>query len=202
MSLHLTIGLLTTTYRHVLRRMVDRLADPALDQPLPIGFATSGAAEHTSTLERDADLDRGGARRVRSHRHRTARDRPASAPHSSPMDRTVGDRRGPDSSQRRHRRAGPSDVSALPADGATVVVDSADRRLRLPVRTRPALERLAAGTALVVQDLPELDADDRLVVVRRLVREGLLEVIAGDAERVRPTHAKGVAPNSPAPRRP
>ena len=52
-----------------------------------------------------------------------------------------------------------------------------DRRLEMPVELAPVVERLAAGAALAVSDLADqLDQPSRTVLVRRLVREGLLEV--------------------------
>jgi hypothetical protein len=60
------------------------------------------------------------------------------------------------------------------------VLDVPDRRLRLPAGTAPALRALAEGHAVRVGDLPGLDADDRRVLVRRLVREGVVgQVDAG-----------------------
>ena len=52
-----------------------------------------------------------------------------------------------------------------------------DRELRMPGRVEPAMHRIAGGGSVVVSDLPGLDEAGRLVLVRRLIREGLLEVI-------------------------
>lgn len=52
-----------------------------------------------------------------------------------------------------------------------------DRELRMPVVAEQALATIAEGEPLVVGDLPGLDAEGRLVLARRLVREGLLEVV-------------------------
>jgi bifunctional lysine-specific demethylase and histidyl-hydroxylase NO66 len=54
----------------------------------------------------------------------------------------------------------------------------ADRELRLPGFTEPALRAINDAEQLEVRDLaPHLDEASRLVLVRRLVREGLLEVL-------------------------
>ncbi len=53
-----------------------------------------------------------------------------------------------------------------------------DRELRLPRRVEPALTMLVTGEAVVVTDLPGLDGAGRIVLVRRLIREGLLEVVS------------------------
>jgi hypothetical protein len=46
----------------------------------------------------------------------------------------------------------------------------------VPSRVRPALEHVADHVELAPHDLP-LDEDSALVLSRRLVREGLLEVV-------------------------
>jgi hypothetical protein len=52
-----------------------------------------------------------------------------------------------------------------------------DRELRMPAWVEPAISRLATGDATLVGDLPGLDETGRVVLVRRLIREGLLEVL-------------------------
>jgi lysine-specific demethylase/histidyl-hydroxylase NO66 len=52
-----------------------------------------------------------------------------------------------------------------------------DRELRLPASTRAALERLATGDETLVACLPGLDAGGRLVLARRLAREGVVRRI-------------------------
>jgi acetoacetate decarboxylase len=52
-----------------------------------------------------------------------------------------------------------------------------DRELRMPAWAEPAMADLATGESIPVADLPGLDAGGRLVLVRRLIREGLLEVV-------------------------
>ena len=52
-----------------------------------------------------------------------------------------------------------------------------DRSLHVPARLRPALEEVrAAARADPRATSPHLDPQSRLVLCRRLVREGLLEV--------------------------
>jgi hypothetical protein len=50
-----------------------------------------------------------------------------------------------------------------------------DRFLDVPARLRPALEKIRSRDDVSPADLP-LDEQSRLVLCRRLVREGLLEV--------------------------
>jgi hypothetical protein len=74
----------------------------------------------------------------------------------------------------RRRRGRPC---TLVDDGEEVRVLLGDRVLRVPARVRPALEHVAAHEELVPADLTTLDAESALVLCRRLVREGLLEVV-------------------------
>jgi lysine-specific demethylase/histidyl-hydroxylase NO66 len=56
-----------------------------------------------------------------------------------------------------------------------------DRTVSLPDRARPALDAVLGSGRLAVRDLaPHLDASSRLVLVRRLIAEGLLEQVAVD----------------------
>ena len=180
MSLHITLGLLTTTYRDVLRRLVDGVDDPELDRPLPVGFASAAARD---------ELVAGVQERLRA-----AGRALAAADAAAVADREV---------RRRHRRSrrrwlGRLAVAVDPAaiddtvvvraqrpivvteDGTTVVLDVPDRRLRLPRLTAGALRLLAGGGAVRVGELPGLDAGDRLVLVRRLVREGVVAPVVPD----------------------
>jgi hypothetical protein len=59
-------------------------------------------------------------------------------------------------------------------DEAHVLLELADRRITLPVVARPALEAILAADRFDVGALPGIDDDSKLVLVRRLVREGLL----------------------------
>jgi hypothetical protein len=61
-------------------------------------------------------------------------------------------------------------------DGDTVVVEVTDRRLRMPGFTAAALRMIADRDAIHPGELPGLGLDDGLVLVRRLVREGVLSV--------------------------
>ncbi len=58
--------------------------------------------------------------------------------------------------------------------GDPVVLRLPDRSLRLPSATTPALELLLHGEPVLVGDLPLPDPDDGVVLVRRLLREGVL----------------------------
>jgi bifunctional lysine-specific demethylase and histidyl-hydroxylase NO66 len=55
-----------------------------------------------------------------------------------------------------------------------VVLELPDRRIALPVMTTTALRALLDGGTRRVGDLPDLEVADQLVLVRRLLREGVL----------------------------
>ena len=55
-----------------------------------------------------------------------------------------------------------------------VVLELPDRTMTLPAATVGALRTLLEGQALTVGALPGLDPADQLVLVRRLLREGVL----------------------------
>lgn len=69
---------------------------------------------------------------------------------------------------------------AGPAPSARVVLELADRALDLPATLVPALTRLLSGPATPVGDLGHLlDEGSRRVLVRRLLREGVLRRVDG-----------------------
>ena len=81
---------------------------------------------------------------------------------------------GIDAGTRLRRR--PGHPCVLVDDGDQVRVMIGDRVLRVPARVRPALAHVADHAELTPGDLP-LDDESALVLSRRLVREGLLEVV-------------------------
>jgi bifunctional lysine-specific demethylase and histidyl-hydroxylase NO66 len=58
--------------------------------------------------------------------------------------------------------------------GEQVVLELPDRRVALPATTAAAVRALLAGGTRTVGDLPGIDAADQVVLVRRLLREGVL----------------------------
>ena len=180
-SLHITLGLLTTTVREVLRRALDAIDDAELDRPLPIGFATGAPIGDTTTqlaaalagvALRITDLDvaalaeREIARRRRRGRRRwTGRLAVAVDPASVGDDTLVERRRS-------------FTIATDDGDAPRTVLRTSDRVLRLPTITAEALECLQSVDRVAVGELPGLDPDDRRVLVRRLVREGILVVVA------------------------
>jgi lysine-specific demethylase/histidyl-hydroxylase NO66 len=70
-------------------------------------------------------------------------------------------------------------VCRLQVAGDRLTVLLGDRELTMPAALEPALRQVLAAGSFAVADLARhLDGPSRLVLVRRLVREGLLESTA------------------------
>lgn len=182
-SLHLTIGVLNVTRHDVLRRLLDRCADePAMRRSLPAGYAADRATAARVVKEAVADLigwlealdvDEVAADLVR----REARRRPPL------LDGQLLEL------SRLHRIDDATVVQARdglvwelsgPEDGRVRLL-LADREVDLPAALGPVLERLLDGSPRAVGELADrLDGPSRLVLVRRLVREGALRTRADD----------------------
>lgn len=147
-------------------------------RPLPIGFAADGARLEEDVAGAVAELRRwldsvdpaevaaGLARRFWSSRPAVL------AGHLSQLG--LVDRIDDDTTVRRR----PAAVCHLVVTGAELQVVLGDRTLRMPAGVEPLVRRVAEGPPLLVGDLaPSADEESRLVLVRRLVREGLLEVV-------------------------
>lgn len=171
-SLHVTIGIKALTWRDVARRALDQADDPQLDRALPPGLAADPAAlaeaiaVRLPTLAKAAgEADPGALAEAvgrTSRREPPARGRLTDVVTLDAIDDTTPLR----------PRAG---VAAGIVVGDEVLVQLADRRLRLPGWTAPAVRRALSGETLRPAELAEhLDAPGRLVLARRFVREGLL----------------------------
>lgn len=175
-SLHLTLGVRSPTWLDVVGRVMDRAAEiPSLRRALPLQYGTHpGAleAELPEILEevaqwlrgRDAaELTAAEVARARSLRRPSDRGRLlAIADASSIADDTALER----ADEVPWRLESRGDFAVLHAGRAT---------LRFPLRIRRTLEQLISAPTLRAADLSaHLDEPGRLVLVRRLAREGLL----------------------------
>lgn len=172
-SVHLTIGILTTTWQEVLGRYAEEvLADTG---PLPIGFADQPDAlgpavadqlrELASRLEKldPGQIAEDAARRFWSSRPPIL---------TGQMQQLLAIDAIDDSTVVR-RRVGA--VCQLRGEGKELVLQLGDRQVRMPAYTQPAMSQILESEPLAVGDLAQhLDPQSRLVLVRRLVREGLL----------------------------
>ena len=178
-SLHVTLGINQLTWRGLLRRSVQAVLDEADDDHLPGGFLDDPAtlvdelARRLTALADDLrDLDAAAAVDAEVRRFLTTRG-----------SRLPGGLRDVlavrDLDDRTLLRRRPGHPCALVSRDDRVEVLLGDRSLDVPGWLLPALEELAARSELRPVDLADhLDVQSRLVLCRRLVREGLLEVLA------------------------
>jgi bifunctional lysine-specific demethylase and histidyl-hydroxylase NO66 len=180
-SLHLTLGILAVTVADAVHALVDEaLEDPAFRANLPAGALADAGSAAEAVADVPARLaawlggaDPAGAGEVLARRFWNGR-RPLLDGH---LLQVAGLADLSDTAVVRRRPLAPCRVAV---DGTEAVVALGDRDVHLPAAVAPAVERLAAGGPVAVADLGDvLDAASRLVLVRRLVREGLLEVVDG-----------------------
>jgi len=175
-SVHLTIGVHPLTRYAIVEALAALAAEvPELRQSLPLGVDVADAGQLapdlTATVEaltgwlRTADPDE-VARQLRRRAWVAARPEPvgplAQATAASTVE--VGTRvrlRG----WLRH---------VLRTTGDRTVLELPDRTLSLPAATEPAVKALLSGDVLTVGQLPGLDADDQVTLVRRLLREAVV----------------------------
>jgi hypothetical protein len=179
-SLHLTIGVLAVTRHELLRRIVDATAeDPSFRQSLPVDHRSGPLSARRVVKEAVADLiewleglDVDAVADEHVDRE-TSRRMPLVDGQLLAMSRLGAI---DDSTVVRLRR----DVRWRIDDGGDgrITLLLRDRQLDLPAAVEPALRRVLDGLPREVGDLGDLlDTGSRLVLVRRLVREGVLRPV-------------------------
>ena len=178
-SLHVTIGINQLTWRGLVGRTVRRVLDEVPDDHLPAGYLDDpaslgdGLAERLETLAASVrGLDAQAAVETEVRRFLTGRS-PRVAGGLTDVLAVAG---LADDTPLRRRPGAPCVVldGAKTADGRLELL-LGDRSLHVPSRLRPAIELVRARDELRPADLAELlDPESRLVLCRRLVREGLL----------------------------
>ncbi len=176
-SLHVTIGINQLTWRTLLDRAVAQgLGSLETDGHLPAGYLDDPSALEDGLADRlraladalsatdTAALADGQVRRFLETRGGTLR--------GSMVDRMSLEDLDPSTPLRRR----PGRPCVLRQDGDRLEVLLGDRVLTVPARVRDAVERVRAASALTPADLG-LDPQSGVVLCRRLVREGLLEVV-------------------------
>jgi hypothetical protein len=179
-SLHVTIGINQLTWRGAVRRAVEDLLAGVDDEHLPAGWTerpellADGLAERLGELARAlADVDADAAVSAEARRFLTGRN---SRLRGGLHDVLAVERIDQDTPLVR-RPGRPCVVTPLVDSSGTdrLRVLIGDRSLDVPARLAAALEVVRTASTLTPADLG-LDSRSNLVLARRLVREGLLEV--------------------------
>jgi lysine-specific demethylase/histidyl-hydroxylase NO66 len=178
-SLHVTVGVNQLTWRTLLRRVAERaLADERYAGPLPAGYLEDPSVLAGPLRQALADLaaavreaDAGAEAAAQADDFLTGR---TPALRGGLTDLVQLEDLADDT--RLVRRA--TAACVLRPAGDQLVVLLGDRHLRMPRRLQAPLEFVRDHESFTVGELtPWLDASSRLVVARRLVREGLLHVL-------------------------
>jgi quercetin dioxygenase-like cupin family protein len=177
LSGHLTIGVHVTTWREVVTDALGRLTrDSSLDQAVPAGwtedldgFADELAVRIRALVPRLTEADARALADARLERFLSTR---TSALRGALVDQLALDEIDGDTPVRRR----PGSVCEIRSRGDRLVVLLGDRRLEMPGWLEPSMRRIAGSDVVRPDDLADElpDSQSRLVLVRRLVREGLL----------------------------
>ena len=176
-SLHVTVGINQLTWRGLTRRAVNAVLDAVPDEHLPAGYLddpselTSGLADRLDVLaEQIRSID--PAEPVAAEIRRFLTSRPSRP--SGGLAVVVTLRSGLSDESVLRRRAGHPCVLLDRGDRLEVLLG--DRALTMPAWLRPTLEQIRALATFRPADL-DIDDQSALVLCRRLVREGLVEIV-------------------------
>ena len=175
-SLHITIGINAVTWHDVFGRVLrETAAEVGFREALPAGYAT-GSGDFEAAVARRlkelsswiAELD--PAEIAEAERARFWSGEAPLLDGQLPQLLAVDDV-GDDTVVERR----PFNACRLAVEDGRLTVTLGDRQLRMPAHAEPAVRHLMGGEPVRLGDLAgDLDADGRKVLVRRLVREGLL----------------------------
>ncbi len=178
-SAHLTVGVLTSTWKDVMSDAFSELVDDVeFRRSLPVGFAhdedalAADIADHVEQLR--AALDKLDAAEVarRTVRRFWSRRWPMLIGQLGQL-MALGE---VDDSSLVQRREGSVCLVRCAPNGLWCLLG--DRELAMPSALEPVMRRIAATSGFSVGELADqLDEKSRLTLVRRLVREGLLEIV-------------------------
>jgi bifunctional lysine-specific demethylase and histidyl-hydroxylase NO66 len=177
-SLHVTLGINRVTWREALRKVSDRiLAGERYDEPLPAGYVDEpGRLAERLAEELTAYADRlqgGDPAAVTDELVADFLSERAPLLSGGLLDRAGVDTLDDDTVLERRSTS----ICVIRAEAEKVVVLLGDRRLRMPPRLLEPLRFVRDQHRFRVRELePWLDQASRLVVTRRLVREGLLRI--------------------------
>ena len=177
-SLHVTVGINQLTWRHLLDTLTNRaLGDDELDAALPAGYIDDPAILTNELRPRLNKLATAiAATDPTEVAERQVQDFLTSRP--AHVRGGLGDRLAANEiTDETDLARRPGSVCLPVADGERLRVLLGDRELRIPIRLAAAIEHVRVQARLRPADLaPWLDEQSRLVLARRLVREGLLQV--------------------------
>ncbi|RAV18321.1 cupin [Mycolicibacterium sp. GF69] len=175
-SIHLTIGVEPVTAANVARAVVDELtAREAFRASLPMGppgpdetmaTVTKVMAEMVESLRDEAAALSAGAAAHLSRRH-AARTRPVAVRPLASL--AAADHAGEAVVRWRHGL-----IATLDRSGDRIVLRLPDRTMTFPRTCGEAVQALLDGAALDAASMPGLDLADGTVLIRRLLREGVL----------------------------
>jgi len=176
-SVHVTVGILTKTWLDVWRTVMERAPDHApFREALPVGFARDPAALASEMAARLPELvvwveETAGPEVAEAFVRAFWQGRRPVL--DGQLLQVAGlARTGPES--RFRRRPG---VFEVRLEGEEAVASLGSHELRMPAFAAPALRKVAEADETVrPADLPGLDEGSALVLLRRLVREGAVEV--------------------------
>ena len=176
-SLHLTVGMKSITWAHVLRGAVDEIIDrdAVFRASLQPGFATDKSVRKRAQARLAALLDRAREQmdpaKLIANAVETALRGTQSTLEGHLLDLTSGS--GLDLATRLQRRH--DIVHRLEADDAQASLYFHGKVVRMPLFVLPDLEYILQRREFSASDLPgELDEEGKLVLLRRLLREGFL----------------------------
>lgn len=176
---HLTVGVITFTWNDVVGDILNGLVDETeFRRPLPIGFArdedglSADVAAHVEMLQQW--LAKVDSRTVaKALARRFLAQRPAIL--TGHLGQLMALERLADTSVVRRREGS---ICHITRKGDRVSVLLGDRELTMPGAVEPAMRWIDEAGEFGVRDLAgHLDEQSRLVLVHRLVREGLLEIL-------------------------
>jgi bifunctional lysine-specific demethylase and histidyl-hydroxylase NO66 len=176
-SLHLTVGMLTRNWNDLLREVVELATEEAwFRESLPVGFASDPATLEASLAERVEELRRfldkvdlakvadRASRRFWANRPPPLEGQLRALLTLEELDDTTVLRRRPGATCR------------LRVTGGRLQLLLGDRTLTMPAALEPAVRQLLDADRCTPAELAgHLDGPSRLVLARRLVREGLLQ---------------------------
>ena len=176
-SLHVTIGINQLTWRTLLDRAVRQAMDGLEpDAHLPAGYLerpdllADGLADRLGSLTKALAATDVAA--VADAQARSFLEHRSSSLRGAMVDRMNLENVAADTTLRRR----PGKPCVLRAEGDRLHLFLGDRRLTVPARVTDAIERARTLEAFM-PDALGLDTQSALVLCRRLIREGLLEVV-------------------------